>query len=534
MALAGFGVALLGLVELLRFAAAADPTEFMLDQRLSEPVGYQNGNVALWLMGAFCCLWLAAARQSAPVTRGLALGSASMLASLALLGQSRGSLFALPLALLVFFVIAPGRLRLLAGLLLAGIGVALSAGAVLDVIDAGDASLAAAVDDAARAIVLSALGVALVGALLAAVDRAWRPSASTSKRLTKAGAGLVVAVAVVALVVGATQAGELRGELSERWSEFKSNDDTASGSARLVSGGTNRYDFWTVAWENFEREPLVGVGMDNFQQDYMARGESPEKPRYAHSLELALLSGTGIVGMLLFLGAIIAAAIAAMRLRRGSSPAAAGAQAAALGLFAYWFFHASVDWLYELPALGGLAFAMLGLACGIRVGGSEPAAERRVAQVIPAVLAGAAALSFAFPWLAEREVAKASAGWRSAPAAAYERLDRAAGLNPTSVQADLFEGTIAVQRGELGRAERAFLEVVEREPRNSYAWLDLAALASARQGGELARRRLARASELNPTDEATREARRTVRDGRRILPKQVLRDVLKYARGGTE
>jgi O-antigen ligase len=536
IALIGFGIALLGLVELLRFAGAADPSGYVLDNRLAEPVGYQNGNVGLWLMGAFCCLWLAAAREPAPVVRGLALGAVSLLASLALLGQSRGSLFALPIGLALFVAVAPGglRLRLLAAMALAGAGVALAAGSVLDVVDADNATLRAAVDSAARAIMLPSALLTLIGAGAALADRRFHPTPATARRISRGAVGLVGLLALLAAAAAAANAGQLRGELADRWDEFKSNDATASGSARLGSGGTNRYDFWTVAWDNFEGAPLKGVGIDNFQQDYLARGETKEKPRFPHSLELALLSETGLVGTALFLAAIAAAIAAALRARRAASAAAAGAAAAALGAFSYWAAHASVDWLYELPSLGGLAFVMLGLACGVRDGPQGDRVRAPAARAAPALLALAAAASFSLPWLAEREVLRASETWREAPAAAIQRLDRAAGLNPTSARPDLFKGTIALRLSQPTRAERAFLEVVEREPRNAYAWLQLAALASQRRDHALARRRIGRAFALNPKDEPTRMTRKVLHKGARVTPQDVLRNVLKYSRRGTE
>ena len=49
---------------------------------------------------------------------------------------------------------------------------------------------------------------------------------------------------------------------------------TANGSGnRLLSGlGSNRYDFYRVALDEFVAHPLVGIGADNFQQQYLARG----------------------------------------------------------------------------------------------------------------------------------------------------------------------------------------------------------------------------------------------------------------------
>src|SRR5215213_5612153 len=132
---AGIGIALIGLVELLRWAGSDHPETYLLGNRLNEPLGYQNGDVALWLMGAFACLWMAAARDLPALLRGLALGSVPMLASLAWLGQSRGSLFALPVAGLILLAITPGRLRLIAALVPCALAVAVAIQPALDIVD---------------------------------------------------------------------------------------------------------------------------------------------------------------------------------------------------------------------------------------------------------------------------------------------------------------------------------------------------------------------------------------------------------------
>jgi tetratricopeptide (TPR) repeat protein len=538
LAALGLGIGVLGLIQLLRFSAAAEPESFLIGGRLAEPVGYQNGNVALWLIGAFPCLWIATAREAAPALRGVALGATVLLASLALLGQSRGSLFALPLALAFFLAIVPNRLRVLAALLAVAAGVAAAAGPVLDVVDEpATAALPELVDEAARAILLASGVVALVGVAVAVAERRRRPSAATARRISAAAAVVLALLTAALATVAVTQAGDLRRELSERWEQFKSNDETPAGTSRLASAGTNRYDFWTVAWENFERHPLAGVGMDNFQQDYLLRGTSREKPRYPHSFEVAILSETGLVGALLLFGAIgLALGAVAMRTVRRLPPAAAGAAAAATGAFVYWLLHASVDWLYELPALAGMAFAALGLAAAVRGDDSVPTSgssggpgrARRAAVVLLLLVVGA---SFALPWLAERDLERAADTWRTSPDAAYERLDRAAKLNFLSARPDLTEGTIAARLGHLQRAERAFRAGLERSPRSAYAWLQLGAIASARGERREASSRVARAAELDPRDEATRLARLRLADGERITPTQVNRDILEHARG---
>jgi tetratricopeptide (TPR) repeat protein len=538
LAVFGLGIAAIGAVELLRWAAAADPAAYTDGGRFSEPVGYHNGNVALWAMGAFACLWIGYARGYGPVVRGLALGAVPLLAGLALLGQSRASFFAVPAALLVMVVAARERLRLLVALAAAAAAVAVAAGPILDVVDASGGRVPPGlVDNAARAILLPSLVLAALGALAALAELRRPPSAQTVRRAGTAAKVLVAVLALVALALGVVRAGDIRAEISERWDQFKTSEPAGEGVARLGSGGTNRYEFWTVAWDAFEREPLLGVGMDNFQQDYLERGETFEKPRFPHSVELAVLSGTGLIGTLLLGGGLVLALLAALRARARLPGAEAGVVAAALGVFAYLWAHASVDWLYEMPGLGGVAFAALGLAAG-----SCPPEEQRAeappslaVRLLPVLLAALSAASIALPWMAERQIERAVDTWRVDPASAYERLDHAGDLNPLSAQPGLFEGEIALKRGEPDRAEAAFQEVIRREPRNAHAWLELAVIASMRQDRPSARERIRRAHELSPRDEAIRVARQAIiAENRRITHEEVISIVLENARGAAE
>jgi hypothetical protein len=538
VALAGIGIAVIGLVELLRWAGSDHPETYLLGNRLNEPVGYQNGNVALWLMGAFACLWTATARGLPALLRGLALGSVPMLASLAWLGQSRGSLFALPVAGLILLAITPGRLRLIAALVPSTLAVAIAIQPALDIVDStSDLALPALVDDLARAVLVPSAVLVVLGTVAALFDRRFTPSPRVARRIGSVATALVAVVALAGVAVAATQAGELSDGLSKRWEEFKANDYVGGGSARLSSGGTNRYDFWTVAWDSFQREPLHGVGMDNFQQDYAQRGDSLEKPRFPHSLPLAILSETGVVGALLFLAAVAVALAAAFGARPRPDPIGAAAPAmVAVAMFAYLFLHASVDWLYELPALGGLAFAMLGLAAGMTARPAPARAPRvpRAARLAGAVAAAACAVSFALPWLAEREVESAIDGWRTDPAAAYTRLDRAASLNPLSSRPGLYEGGIAGLRGDYPRARKAYLDVLDREPRSSSAWIQLAVIAQARQEQAQAREYSRRAASLAPRDQAVRAIRRRIGRGSIITPGKANQIILKYARRASE
>ncbi|HEY4996814.1 MAG TPA: hypothetical protein VII03_02390, partial [Solirubrobacteraceae bacterium] len=85
----------LGAIALLHIdAAGASQLENLLPGgRLDYPTGYPNANAAQWLMAFWPALLLARSEQIAWALRGLLAGGAVLLAEVALLSQSRGSLY---------------------------------------------------------------------------------------------------------------------------------------------------------------------------------------------------------------------------------------------------------------------------------------------------------------------------------------------------------------------------------------------------------------------------------------------------------
>ncbi len=369
-----------------------------------------------------------------------------------------------PSMLVLVFALLPGRTRTFAVLVPVGAGVAAAAPAVLRVGDHlhDGAVVPATVHSATVAMFAAAAAVAAVVALGAAVEASSRRApaaprcASACARSPRSRSS-----AVVARRAGRRRQPGARGSESA-WHSFKggyANSDN-SGS-RLVSGlGSNRYDFYRVALDEFDAHPLLGIGADNFQQQYLAHGRSEETPRYPHSVELRTLTQTGVIGALL---ALVGPRRGAVRGRaRPARPRPARARpspAAALAGFAL---------------LGGAR--LLRLVLGVRRPGSArvraarprlraragrtrrralppqpaPAASapesdparraprigactawgRRLGVGGAAALALAAVASLAAPWLSQLEVQSAARIWTSAPQTAYARLDEAAELEP--------------------------------------------------------------------------------------------------------
>jgi hypothetical protein len=525
---AGLALAIGGLaiVELVRVAWAAKPIGFFIDGRLATPLEYPSGDAALWSMAFFPCVVFASRREIPPEMRGIFAAFGVVLGSMALMGQSRGWLFALPFVAIAFLVLTPGRVRTTIGLFAVLGGIGLAVPVLLDVYDKRGQALSSAIDGSANWIFGMGAAVGVVTALVAIADRRFRVSRLTARR---AGAAML-AVAALALTAGAAvyvaERGSPADDVGDAWEEFKTTGNPRGGPgapSRLGRLGSNRYDFWRVSLERFADAPVGGIGTDNFRHAYLRDARSSEQPRYPHSLPLRVLSQTGIVGAGLLALAIGAALVAGARaVRRRSGPGAAAA-AAGLGAFVYWLVHGSVDWFWEWPSLGGAAFALAGIAAGLapRAGGSSrgPLVRPDGGVVSRPALAMATVLlvvSFGAPAMAERLVNRGKAVYQRDPGRAFDRLDAAATWNPLSAEPKVDAGLIALELRRPGTAERYFLEALEREPRNPRATLQLGAIQfdTGRRAAGL--RTLRRAVRLEPRVRVAREALARARRGRSV------------------
>lgn len=526
--------------------------------RLVYPAGYANADAAQWLMAFWPALLLARSRELPSMLRGALAGGAVLLAGVALLSQSRGALYATPAMLVLVFALLEGRVRTFALLVPTAAGIAAATPAVLRVGERLEAGRSAthAVHTATAAILASALVVALVVAAAAAIERRRRLPATLALRVHR-GAGAAAWACLIALLAGGwVAAGDPVARARHAWDTFKSPSGYSANSrgSRLTGGlGSNRYDFYRVALDEFAAHPFVGIGADNFARAYLAHGRSSETPHYPHSVELRTLSQTGLIGALLALVGLAGALVAGWRaLTRATEPLARAAVAAALAGFAYWAVHGSFDWFWEFAGLGAPAFAMLGLACALAPRGAgepasgsgaaheagttgagacaeRPAGRARAGVFVLALLAAAAAASFTAPWLSQLQVQSAGRVWVADPAAAYARLRDATDLNPLSDEPLLVAGSIALRRGELARADREFARALRRTPGDAYATLERGAIASARGRTLLALMLLRRAAALSPRDPIAGRALALARRGKRIDVDALNRSILSNA-----
>jgi len=533
------GILVLAVWVLVKLPDAVGPGRAVLGPGLAAPVGYANAEACLWLMAAWPALVLSSRAALPPALRGLFAGGALVLFDVALLSESHGAVIAAGICLVVLLVALPGRVRVLLTLVPVVVGAVLTAPHAIDVSDARRASGAATGELASLATPVLGIAVALAAVVTVAalLERRRPPGPVTIRRMNRAVATTAAAATVLGTVVILAATGNPIDTINDGWDSFKRPTAVAgTGGGSLADFGGARYDYYRVALDVIVDHPVRGVGADNFAQDYAAHGRAGEFPAYVHSIELRTLLHTGAVGGLLLAIALAAALFGASCAARARSRVGAAAAGAAVMVFVHWFVQGSTDWFWEFPALGGAAFAMLGVACGLvprrdaAKRSRAPRAVRLGGMVAAVVLLVACCASLAAPWTSAIETQRAARVWPIDADAAFRKLHLAADLNPLSSRPALVEGTIALRLDRLEHARDAFTSALERDPRESYATLALGAIASQRGDRTRALVYLRRAAKLNRQDAVTLGALRDVRAGRRIRIPALLRQYELLAR----
>jgi hypothetical protein len=524
--LAGAGAAVV-VIALIKLHNATGTGGLFTDARLDFPTGYYNASAALFTLVALPAIALASRRDMPLALRPVMLAIATAAQALALMVESRGWLYTLPVVVLVALVVMPRRVRFLLFLAPVGGAVALMGNRLLEPYHAGagrdpfeaQAAVTAAAHHVVGPILVASLVVAGIGLVLALADRAVTLSEARERLLRRVSLGVAVLVLIAGIGVGLAVIHDPLHLPHRGWKDFKRQDNTkeAAGKSRFGSLGTSRYDFWRVALDEFKSHPVAGIGQDNFAQQYLLHRRGNEEPRWTHSLELRALTHLGVIGGILMLTALGGLAWALASARRRSAAIGEATALAALPAIV-WFVHGSLDWLWEFPVLSGWALGMAGAGASLAAARAAapataeaeavPAARLWARRLAPAA-AGVAALALvvapALDFVAERDVTAAQHEWPTDRMGAFDRLDRAASLTPSS-RPKLVEALIALHTGDERHAQRAFTAAHDREPHDWLAQLYLGLIASHDRRTADARAWLDGALRLDPREAIVRRA----------------------------
>jgi O-antigen ligase len=532
-------VGAVGALILIRMALGQHAASLFTEGRLISPTGYLNANAALFMTAALLGVALAVRRELPLVLRGVLLAIACEGVALALLAESRGWLFTLPLVLVVGLVVVRERLRTGIAAIVPVIGALVPLHWLLHVYEVTTVThpTASAFEDAAKsagAISLVCLLVVLIfGTLVLVAEDRFKPREVRRSVVRAVGlAATVVAIAVAAAGAVAATHGHPVRFFNDQWHGFThpsaTNDARAS---HFASTGSQREDAWRVALDAFAAHPIGGLGQDNFSDYYTVHGRTGIELAWVHSWELRLLAHTGIVGFLALIAFLAAAVIAALR-RRAPHGSLRGVMAGvALLPLIVWLIHGSVDWFWEMPALSAPALAFLAMAGALTEEGSaiaspapaRPSRARTVAAVgvgVGAFVAAVVALSFSY--LSVREVSIGSDLRGSNPTQALAHLQTAANLNPYDSEPGRLAGTIALQTGSYDEALGRFGQAVARQPGGWFSWFGSGLAASELGERAVARHDFEVAKSLNSSQQVITDALSRVDGPTPMTPQQGL------------
>ncbi|MGI8428065.1 MAG: tetratricopeptide repeat protein [Solirubrobacteraceae bacterium] len=517
--LAGASAGVLGVAGWMLVRMLGDHgASLFLGVRLTDPLGYVNGQAGYLLAGAWPCLALAQWRRSgagaiSAVTAGAGLSGLIVLVALGLLTQSRSWGIGLLGAALLVLIVIPGRRRRACAVLLAGVTVALIYPALANVWR-HPSHLTGVVTNrsthqAAVAILVAALAAGVVWTVLVLALERLAPTGSRARTHVGRLTGAALASLVLAVIVGiGFNAGAITRRVHGQYEAFV-HLAPSPVSTRLFSGGGNRYDYWRVALIEFGSAPVRGVGAGNYQPSWYLHRRTAEEIQQPHSLELQTLAELGLVGALLLAGFLTAVAFGLHATARAGArdPAARWVAVAAGGTFTAWLIQTSLDWLHLFPGLSAIALAAA-VALLVRPAARRTAAHAGRARIagiagiaVAAVLAGAGALTIAPRVLSLHAQASAQRALAErVPRAAIADASRALDYDPSSVGALLLRAAGFARLHAFGPTLADLRRAIAVEPHNWVTWALLGDLLTRRGDSAGARSAYERALKLNPLE----------------------------------
>ena len=301
--------------------------------------------------------------------------------------------------------------------------------------------------------------VVLAAALALAADRIRAPRVGRNLALALMTATLVLVLAAAAVVV--VRAGGPEGAVHRALAAFRTGD-TGGGSHVFSASGSNRSEYWTVAWREATAHPLLGGGAGSFGAWWLRLRPIDFGGLDAHELYLETLAELGAVGLLVLCCALAVPLAVLRRARRAPLGAACGAA------YVAFLVHAAVDWDWELPAAG-----LAGVLCGAALLRAErdvlPLA-RPARGVGVAVAAALAAFVFVMHVGNVSLARSGSARDRGDLGAAVREARRAESWQPWSAEPALALGEAQLSAGGVPAAAASFRTAIARDRGDWEAW----------------------------------------------------------------
>ena len=517
----GLAIALIG-VALLALASRLLPDVFSIVEgpgtggRLTYPLGYWNADAVLFGIATGMGLWLSR-RALGSFLRWFGVVSLPVVLLAIYFTYSRGGLLALLVTCGCLIALSHDRLWLLSTLAIGALG---ALPAVLAV-QARDSLAQNANDGQIAGQGLEVLAILAAGCLLAAALFAglrWMErrqghltgralAVSRNPRVLK---GVALALALLALG-GAIAVG------GRAWDRFTSPDLSVPSPGEHFTrlSGSGRDEFWRVAVDAFDEEPLLGHGAGTYRLSWHLLRHEQVDNLDAHSLYLQAFAELGVVGGLLVLalvGMLLWTGFAAWRSARGAERELC---AALLGVALAFAVCAAIDWFWLIATMGAIFFLASGALVAIRcaqlarrrVGANGHEAQRGFGLAIAGLaVAWISALALVGPLLADREInASNAAAEEGNIASAVNHAETAHSIEPWATTPYKQLGLLAEREGNYPAASDWLNKAIDREE-ESWLLYYLRARVAYKAGDERAAQTdLRRAQRLNPEEKCLQE-----------------------------
>jgi hypothetical protein len=285
---------------------------------------------------------------------------------------SRGALLALVIGLVVYFIVAPIRMRML-GLLLLSLVPTLALAWWANGEDSlmkDNVELSLQLEAAGpllQYLVLVIAGVVAMFSLALIVGNKFTFPAV----LTRTVGAIVLASICGTMLIGGYSFLNSKPSVSQwaqdTYDEFTTGKTSKLGAARFLQvGSQGRFRLWQEAMANWEDHRLVGTGAQSFPMVHLQR-QAFDSPfvKQPHGLPFRILTELGIVGFVIAYMAIATASImAVMTVCRARGRWDRSLASALVTLSIIYLVHSGYDWDWNMFALTGAYFFFTGISVG--------------------------------------------------------------------------------------------------------------------------------------------------------------------------
>ncbi len=485
--------------------------------RLRAPFDYYNATGLVAALGIVPWMWLGARRTGATVAaRGLSAFSVPAIAALVcalVLSYGRGALAAAVVAVAVWFVFVPLRLR---GALILGLG---TLGGAIVAFWASRQSALANNNTALSARVADGhhFGLVLLVALVVLLAVGWgttvllrRPAPPEPVR-RRIGIVLLCALALVPLagLAGlATSSRGFGGETSHLWNSLTNpNSVVFDQPGRLSQLGSSRPRYWRDGLRVGEHSPVAGAGAFGFS--VAVKRYSPDRVLEAHSYVIQTFADFGTIGLLVS-AVLLVAWVLAVRRTLGGRTGESGAADERAGLFTLlavavtFGVHSAIDWTWFIPGA-----AVPGLVCAGWLAGRGPltvstaAARPRRDPLRVGAAVGLAAVTLLAGWIIWQPLRSSDASGAAVSAlvagnagAALTDARTAAAADPVDIAPHQLLSSIYLALGNPAAARAQLVQATTLQPSNPDSWSALATFDLGHHNPSAAARELARVAAL--------------------------------------